>query len=157
MRRILVGDDGSEAALPAVEQASELAAKTGAELIVLAVFEKGRIAGQDVDAFARSEEIDVVEAEAILVKNANAVLDRCRPIAERWGVTRYRQECLEADDVALEIVAAARHHGVDLVVVGSRGHGRLQGLLLGSVSQKLVSRAPCSVLIARARNRAMDD
>lgn len=37
----------------------------------------------------------------------------------------------------------------DLVVMGSRGLGRLSGLLLGSTGQKVVSHAPCPVLIAR--------
>ncbi len=84
MERILVADDGSPAALPAVEIAAELAAKTGAD--------------SDPDA---------------------------------------------------EILDFAREHAIDLIVVGSRGRGRLPGLVLGSVSQKLASHAPCSVLIAR--------
>jgi len=155
VKRILVGDDGSNTALLAVEQASELAAKTGAELIALAVFERGSVADRDLDAFARSEDIDVVEAESILIKSASAVLDRCRDIADRWGVIGYRQECLEADDAALAIIDAARHHDVDLIVVGTGDRSGLPGLLLGSVSHKVASDALCSVLIARAPNRVM--
>ena len=154
MKRILVGDDGSNTACVAIEQASELATKTGAELIALAVFERESVGAQDIEAFARSEEIDVVEAETVLVKNASAVLDRCRNIADRWGVIGYRQECLEAEDTAQAIIGAARHHDVDLIVVGTGDRSGLPGLLLGSVSHKVASDAPCSVLIARARNRA---
>ena len=153
MKRILVGDDGSNTALFAVEQASELAAKTGADLIALAVFERSSLEARDLEAFARSEDIDVVEAEVVLIKNAGAVLDRCRGIADRWGVTGYRQECLGADDAALAIIAAAQHDDVDLIVVGTGDRSGLPGLLLGSVSHKVASDALCSVLIARARNR----
>jgi len=37
----------------------------------------------------------------------------------------------------------------DVIVIGSRGHGTLAGLLLGSTSQKVVAHAPCPVLIVR--------
>jgi nucleotide-binding universal stress UspA family protein len=38
----------------------------------------------------------------------------------------------------------------DLLVVGSRGHGGFTGMLLGSVSQHVVSHAPCPVVVVRA-------
>lgn len=47
------------------------------------------------------------------------------------------------------IIDEARRTGADVVVLGSRGHGRLQGLLLGSISTEVADRAPCPVLIAR--------
>ena len=52
-------------------------------------------------------------------------------------------------DPAEEILAHIAEHGIDLVALGSRGQGRLAGLLLGSVSQKVASLAPCAVLIVR--------
>ncbi len=47
------------------------------------------------------------------------------------------------------IVDVARREGVDLIVMGSRGLGALEGALLGSVSEAVADRAPCPVLIAR--------
>ena len=47
------------------------------------------------------------------------------------------------------IVDVARSEAVDLVVLGSRGRGALEGALLGSVSEAVADRAPCPVLIAR--------
>jgi nucleotide-binding universal stress UspA family protein len=64
-------------------------------------------------------------------------------------VIRYREARRAGDDTALEITDFALANDVDLIVVGSRGRGRLPGLLLGSVSQKLATHASCSVLIAR--------
>jgi nucleotide-binding universal stress UspA family protein len=46
-------------------------------------------------------------------------------------------------------VQIARTSGADLIILGSRGHGKLEELLLGSVSDAVVREAPCSVLIVR--------
>jgi nucleotide-binding universal stress UspA family protein len=47
------------------------------------------------------------------------------------------------------IINVAKTRGSDLIVMGSRGHGTLAGLVMGSTSQKVVSHAPCPVLIVR--------
>jgi nucleotide-binding universal stress UspA family protein len=149
MKRILVADDGSDGALSAVEVAAELAAGTGAELIALAVADPDRVGALDVLAVAETD--DVGEAEA-LEKLLNASVDylvRCQDVAKRAGVLRFRKMWRTSADAALEIADFAIANDVDLIVVGSRGRGRLSGLLLGSVSQKLTTHAPCSVLIAR--------
>jgi nucleotide-binding universal stress UspA family protein len=45
------------------------------------------------------------------------------------------------------IIETIRREKVDAIVVGRRGHGQLSGLVLGSVSQKLCSLAPCVVIV----------
>ena len=50
-------------------------------------------------------------------------------------------------DPAEAIIEAARVGQADTIVIGRRGRGRLAGLLLGSVSQKVASLAPCIVTI----------
>jgi len=49
------------------------------------------------------------------------------------------------------ILEEAEAFGADLIVLGSHGHGLIEGLLLGSVSQAVASHAKCSVLIVRSR------
>ena len=149
MKRVMVADDGSDAALSAVEMAAELAAKTGAELVALAVVDPNRIRPADISDLARAERMADAEALETLVSASAPYLARCEAAARQAGVARFRGMRCAGDDVALEITDFARAHDVDLIVVGSRGRSRLPGLLLGSVSQKLASHAPCSVLIAR--------
>jgi nucleotide-binding universal stress UspA family protein len=50
-------------------------------------------------------------------------------------------------DVADSIIALAARENADMIVLGRRGRGRLAGLLLGSVSQKVVTLAPCVVAV----------
>jgi nucleotide-binding universal stress UspA family protein len=52
-------------------------------------------------------------------------------------------------DPAAEIVAGAREHKADPIVMGSRGLGRIGGLVLGSVSEKVLHGAHGPVLIVR--------
>jgi nucleotide-binding universal stress UspA family protein len=51
--------------------------------------------------------------------------------------------------VGLRVVEAAKEIQADLIVLGSHGHGRLEELLLGSVSDAVARQAACSVLIVR--------
>jgi len=52
-------------------------------------------------------------------------------------------------DIASAIIDVAATRNSDVIVMGSRGLGRLAGLVLGSTSQKVVAHAPCPVLIVR--------
>ena len=148
MERILVGVDGSEPSLKAVDFAADLAGKYNAELILLtAVPHPSPELDPAVEEFARVEHLPVREAELSLT-TADIVLDNARREARAKGITRISAEP-SFGDAAEEIIKASRERQVDLIVVGSRGHGRLAGLLLGSVAQKVVSLAHCPVVVVR--------
>ena len=59
-----------------------------------------------------------------------------------------RTELIEGNPAEV-IIEVAQAHNSNLIVMGSRGLGKLAGLLLGSTGQKVVSHAPCPVLIVR--------
>ena len=63
-------------------------------------------------------------------------------------ITDVTTELREAPDAEAILEEAETHH-CDLIVMGTRGLGRLAGLLLGSVSQKVVQHARCPVLLVR--------
>lgn len=80
----------------------------------------------------------------------DGLVDRLRELAEPlerrgWVVERV----VTRGRAASVIVDAAREGGVDLVVTGSRGHGALRSMLLGSVANEVAGEAPCPVLVAR--------
>ena len=145
--------DGSDYARSAVELAAELAGKTGAELIALAVVDASQYSERDLREL-ESEGLAKSEAREWLVEGAAEYLDQCVGIAARHGVVHFRAERQPGKDPASTILNVARERHAVLIVVGSRGHGRVPSLLLGSVSQKLASIAPCSVLIARTNSRS---
>jgi len=148
MERILVGVDGSAPSLKAVDFAADLASKYNAELILLKVVgDRPPELDPAVEEYARSEHIPLPEAELTLTM-ADNILDHARRQALSSGATQVSVEPSFGDPAA-QIVAAARDREADLIVVGSRGHGRLAGLLIGSVAQKVVSLAHCPVVVVR--------
>lgn len=138
-KNIVLGVDGSEHALHAARQAGDLARAMNSEnmWIVVAFDPIPFYLGQPNRQHAISARMK--EAESILEKAIEAV-------GKIPG--EVRQEILEGSP-AEEIINVATVRKSDLIVMGSRGLGKLAGLVLGSQSQKVVSHAPCPVLIVR--------
>lgn len=148
MERILVGVDGSAPSLKAVDFAADLANKYDAELILLKVVPHlPPELDSAVEEYARSEQIPVPAAELMLTM-ADSILDDARRNAYTKGAARISAEP-SVGDPAQEIITVAQDRQADLIVVGSRGRGRLAGLLLGSVAQKVMSLAHCPVVVVR--------
>jgi len=73
-------------------------------------------------------------------------LAAARARAELLGLSGVQVET-QTGDVAQSIIDIARREQADAIVLGKRGLGRLAGLVLGSVSQKVVSHADCAVIV----------
>lgn len=148
MKRILAAVDGSASSLGAVALAAELAGKYDAELMLFSVArEFAPVMNADLAAYARLENIGAPFAE-IGLDAAETVLAGARPAAQANGASRISTNSAVGDP-AEEIIAFANRRQADLIVLGSRGHGRLAGLLLGSVAQKVLAHAACPVLVVR--------
>ena len=141
--RILVATDGSEAADRAVEFAARLAKENKADLKILHVINPQNMAMDQLKEYARWEHIPLGE---VLNTFAEEKLLAAKKYAERFGASVVKTEC-PYGEIAETIIETAKNDRVDMIVVGKRGRGRLSGLILGSVSQKVVSVAPCAVVV----------
>lgn len=130
---IVLGYDGSRAAQRALSGAAAAAGKGGRVVVVTAVPPADELALERlIDPPGKSPVHLLEEAEALLAEHDVAV-----------SVRLVEADPVEAlVEVALELDAA-------MIVVGARGDSFLERTLRGSVSERLVARAPCHLLIAR--------
>lgn len=138
MQRIMIATDGSRSAKRAVTAAAKLAKKLHAELIILTV--GGSLSERDLKRLARTKG----SLDDALNALADNILDEAYKRARAIGAPRIKRQS-ERGDPAQTIIDAARRQRVDMIVVGRHGFGSLAGWLFGSVSQKVVSLAPCPV------------
>lgn len=137
--KILLAVDGSTHALHAARTAAELARtmKPKEFRVVVSYDTIPMYLGEPNLQFAIDDRKK--DAEAILEKALKEIGEIPCEI---------HTEALEGDS-AVNIIGVASTRNSDVIVMGSRGLGRLAGLLLGSTSQKVVAHAPCPVLIVR--------
>jgi nucleotide-binding universal stress UspA family protein len=137
MKRILVAVDGSKYGLAAVKSAIKLAADRGLKSVTL---------------------INVIPT----VSTTYGIMLTGAPPddIEAWEVFAEPKALLQAaglearlllceGDPSMEIVRAAQKENYDLIVVGHRGLSPVKAFLVGSVSNRVVAHAPCSVLVVR--------
>jgi nucleotide-binding universal stress UspA family protein len=134
-RKILVAVDGSRHSGRALEFADDLSRRYKAPLLVLHAFPHVS------DLLGTPQYERVLEARAMigeqLLSSARAQLSEQLPVETQ----------LIEGPAAPAILRVAAEEGCDLIVIGSRGHGQLAGILLGSVSSVVAQRAACAVLI----------
>ena len=140
MKHILLATDGSSSANCAADVAAELTKATGGKPSILTV--GNSIAGEDLDELARAEGSLADAIDAI----SNAILRQAKERVQRAGVADVSTQSGWGDPAEV-LIETARRSGVDAIVMGRRGRGRLAGLLLGSVSQKVASLARCAVIV----------
>jgi Universal stress protein UspA and related nucleotide-binding proteins len=134
--KIVLAVDGSEGAKKAIPVVVDLATKSHGEVLVVYVDEMA--AWRDT---ALSEK-GLPEAREV----ADAVVDEL----SQAGVNARAKLCRSGTaGVAKEILECADDFGADCIVMGSRGRGDLAGLLLGSVTHKVVQLAHCPVIVVR--------
>jgi nucleotide-binding universal stress UspA family protein len=139
---ILLATDGSAHSQAAIDLLKCISFPPGIKVTLLNIVERtSRFARCIQDEELEREFFDTLrrEAEQLLAGEAGSLSD------SQWQV----QCVIREGHVADEICDAAMETGADLVIVGAGGQSGLTRFLLGSVSQKVMKYAPCSVLVVR--------
>ena len=137
VRNILVPTDFSEHAEAAFTVAREFARTFGARIQLLHVY--------DIPDLASVYELTFpAEVDAGIRKVASRKLEDWKKRAAAEGIET--STCLEFGRPSRAIVEHARESKSDLIVIGTRGLGALKQLLLGSVAERTIRTAPCTVL-----------
>lgn len=142
--RVLLAYDGSAGAVEAAALTEAIPWPSDSVLRVVSVIEPilSPMSGPWDRGSALSPELD-----AAITASAN---DTLRQAVERLGLSgRSVDGTVLRGRAASAIIDEARDFRADLVILGSRGHGAIATLLLGSVSSEVVDHAPCPVLVAR--------
>jgi nucleotide-binding universal stress UspA family protein len=146
VRRILVPLDFSESSEAVLEWAAHLAEEHGSRVLLLHAYHLPVEFQQLEGAYLPDDFWATVKSES------------------EQGLARYaerlRARGLEVETLAREgypataIEEEAERQGADLIVIGTRGLSGLRHLLLGSIAERVVQRAPCPVLTVKAPKKA---
>ena len=141
-KSIIWATDGSDAADHALPYVKELAATDGASVLVVhseEIFVGPRTGGNPVH-------VDEDELKAKIKRQASELGEEGIDVSTKFvsGPT--------LEGAAHMIADVANDAHPDVIVVGTRGHTQLGGLLLGSVTQRLLHLVDCPVLAVPARN-----
>ena len=148
VRNVVVGVDGSTQARRAVDLVARLTPARGARATVVRVLEPVHIPSL-VLLPARARAVLSAEAAALHARNLRAAEREVKEVARRLGRRWQTRTLVRIGTPAQQLLRAAREAAADVVVVGARGSGGLEGLLLGSVADTVLEQFGGSVLVVR--------
>ena len=145
IKKILYPTDFSEYSLAALPYAVNLTQQNDAELYCLHIVEMPK------EEYLIGEYIVPLDLPHIskdkVIKTATTRLDKF--VNENLsGVEKLTSKVIIGTPF-VEIIRYAKEQSIDLIVIGTHGHSALATMLLGSVAEKVVRKAPCPVLSIR--------
>ena len=145
-QRILVATDGSALSKKAVTSAIELAALANAELLALKVIPRYPQSYFEGGLALQAAEVSRVEKQ--WADEGQAVVDEVEKEAVAKGV-KTTAITVKSDFVSDAVIAAAKKHKCDLIVMASHGRRGIKRLLLGSETQQVLTHSHIPVLVLR--------
>ncbi|MGY8872357.1 MAG: universal stress protein [Pseudomonadales bacterium] len=144
--KICVAVDGSESSHDAVRVAADLAKRLGSQLLVLHVIRPMKIPAE-LKRFINDDDLTKIRGAA-LEGIGQEIVAKAVEIAKSYDVKRLDSAILKGDP-ASSIVKGAQKQSADLLVMGTRGLGKFEGALIGSISRKVSDISNISLLIVK--------
>jgi len=138
LKKFLVPVDGSDYSMRAAKYAAELTDFTNGEIILMHCHRPFPVVlGEPYFQNAINK----------IMEKSNKLIEPYRKLFQETG-TSFIEKILEGP-AANAICEVAKIEKLDMIVIGSRGRNKLEGLLLGSCTQRVLNMAPCPVLVIR--------
>ena len=141
IKRILIPIDFSETSTAAVGYGVDLAERYGAAVHLLHVIEKSAVPPEP------EFPLGIFEGQTVARERLVDVLNAAQRKAFRSEVA------VNIGSPSLEIIRYAKEHDIDVIVMGTHGRSGVSHMLMGSVAEKVVRKAPCPVLTVRHPER----
>ena len=138
LKKLLVPVDGSDYSMRAAKYAAELAKLTNGEIVLMHCHKSFPVV---------LREPHFQNAINKIMKKSNTLVEPYRKLFQETG-TSFIERILEGP-AAHAICEVAKLEKLDIIVIGSRGRNKLEGLLLGSCTQRVLHMASCPVLVIR--------
>ena len=145
-QRILVATDGSTLSKKAVSSGIGLAALCGAELVALKVVPRYPVSYFEGAVALAASEVSRIEKQ--WADDGQAVVNAVAEAAAKKNV-KAKGVLVKSDLVAEAIIAAAKKHKCDLIIMASHGRKGLKRVLLGSETQHVLTHSTTPVLVLR--------
>jgi nucleotide-binding universal stress UspA family protein len=145
-KRILIATDGSELSQKAADTGIELAKLSGGHVIALQVVPRYPVSYFEGGATVSISEISRIEKEWADI--GQATVGKIKVQAEAKGV-QATAVTTHSDMIAEAIIAAAKKHDCDLIVMASHGRRGIKRMLLGSETTHVLTHSDIPVLVLR--------
>lgn len=139
MKKIIVGDDGSEFASKALDKAIECAKKDNMEVVVIYAIEDFCPIGVT--------EFDCNVVREIQMKEAKNIVDHALQKIKGAGVSG--REVTKVGRPADVIIESAEKENAEMIVVASHGKHGIKKIALGSITARVVEYSPIPVLVMK--------
>jgi maltose/moltooligosaccharide transporter len=139
--RVVVGSDGTPPSLYTVDRAAEVAQAAQARLVVVTAYNEGGTSAAPSPSTGQHREVYGLDAARQALEHSVTALTKER--------ARFIDQRLIPGDTAQALLDTVGNNPANLIVVGSRGLGAIEGQRLGSVARNVVRNAVCDVLIVQ--------